>query len=69
MVKKQEKKYAFTNLMEKKKKHSKMDNVEYEELKKQDYFSIKGINFVEVRNIFKIGWLPMDRILEVAKKL
>ena len=54
LVKTQVKKYAFINLMEKKKKHSKMDNIEYEELKKQDYFSIKGINVEEVRNIFKI---------------
>ena len=54
LVKTQVKKYAFINLMEKKKKHSKMDSIEYEELKKQDYFSIKGINVEEVRNIFKI---------------
>jgi hypothetical protein len=54
LVKKQAKKYALLKLLENKAKHSKMDNVQYEELKIQEYFRLKGITVEQLRNIFKL---------------
>ena len=54
LVKKQAKKIAFKKLLEEKAKHSKMKNIEYKELKIQEYFTLKGIKVEQLTNIFKL---------------
>ena len=41
-------------LQEQQRKHSKMDNLHYEELKLQPYFSLHGVKVENVRNIFRL---------------
>ena len=52
MVKEQAKKNALRILKEKQAKHTKIQNVEYSELKIQEYFLLPGIKVDEARNIF-----------------
>ena len=52
-LKKKAKEVALDELLEKKSKHSKMDNVSYSELAIQDYFLLPGINVEEIRSVFK----------------
>ena len=44
---------ALNILNEKKKKHSKMKNVNYNEMKTQNYLKLEGITVEQLRNVFK----------------
>ena len=52
-VKKKAKEYSLRTLMTQKDGHSKMDNVDYEELRTQSYFHLEGIKINEIQNVFK----------------
>ena len=53
LVKIKSKEYALKILTEKQKKHSKMKNLYYKEMKIQEYFKIEGISTKQVQNLFK----------------
>ena len=53
MLKKKAREIAFESLVEMKVKHSKMNNLEYKELKLQEYFQLPRIRIEQVREIFK----------------
>ena len=53
LLKKKAREIAFESLVEMKVKHSKMNNLEYKELKLQEYFQLPGIRIEQVREIFK----------------
>ena len=53
MVKIKAKEYAINILTDRQRKHSKMSNLHYTDLKIQDYFKIEGINIKQVQNLFK----------------
>ena len=52
-VKKKARQVAFNQLIKRKDKHSKMENLEYSGLKIQTYFQLEGITTGQIRNIFK----------------
>ena len=45
--------YSLESLLKKKAKHSKMDKLDYSELKLASYFKLPGLNIRELRDIFK----------------
>ena len=53
IVKSKAREFAFEDLLEKKEKHSKMEHLNYTELKIQPYLSLDGVVIEHVRNIFK----------------
>ena len=53
LVKNKVKEVALEDLKAKQKQHSKMENIQYIELKQQKYFSIGKIGVEEIRNIFR----------------
>ena len=53
IVKGKAREFAFEDLLEKKEKHSKMEYLNYTELKIQPYLSLDGVVIEQVRNIFK----------------
>ena len=52
-VKRNSKQYALKILNKQKKCHKKMNNLEYKELKTQNYFFINGLKIEEIQNVFK----------------
>ena len=52
-VKRNSKQYALKILSKQKKCHKKMNNLEYKELKTQNYFFINGLKIEEIQNVFK----------------
>ena len=52
MVKREAKRVAFEELLEKKNKHSKIKNLEYKELKMQNYLEEKALNLETKRNMY-----------------
>ena len=53
LVKTKAKEYALKILLEKKSKHSKMDNINYRDLKIQDYLVDENLTSEEMKTIFK----------------
>ena len=53
LVKKKAREIALEQLLENKEKHSKMKNLDYSELKLQQYFQLPEISIAQARNIFK----------------
>ena len=53
LVKKKSNEYALDYLLKMKQKHSKMDNLQYEELKIQNYLKDENITVKEAQNLFK----------------
>ena len=53
LVKIKAKEFALKILTTKQQKHSKMENIVYPELKRQNYFSMRNISVEQARNIFK----------------
>ena len=52
-VKREAKEYSMKLLLLKKAKHSKMDNLEYEDLHIQDYFKLDSVTTSEVQEAFR----------------
>ena len=71
LLKKKAREIAFESLVEMKVKHSKMNNLEYKELKLQEYFQLPGIRIEQVREIFKFRtrMLPFGENLRGAKEI
>ena len=53
MVKTKAKEFALLELLHKKQKHSKLDRLQYNLLKLQDYYKLPGVNISELRDAFK----------------
>ena len=70
MVKIKAKEYALNILTDRQRKHSKMSNLHYTELKIQDYFKIEGINIKQVQNLFKwrVRMAPMGENFRGSEK-
>ena len=70
MVKKKAREIALERLLEMKVKHSKMNNLEYSELKLQEYFKLPGIRIEQVREVFKFRtrMLPFGENFKGAKE-
>ena len=71
LLKKKAREIAFESLVEMKVKHSKMNNLEYKELKLQEYFQLPGIRIEQVRKIFKFRtrMLPFGENFRGAKEI
>ena len=52
LVKRKAKEYAFISYLERKDKHSKLENLFYSDLKMQNYLSKEGMNKIEAQTIF-----------------
>ena len=71
LLKKKAREIAFESLVEMKVKHSKINNLEYKELKLQEYFQLPGIRIEQVREIFKFRtrMLPFGENFRGAKEI
>ena len=53
MMKRKAQEFALFELLKKKQNHSKLENLNYMELKLQDYLKLPGVNITELRDTFK----------------
>ena len=53
VVKAKAKEFAYEELLAKQKQHTKMENVNYSELKRQTYFNKQSLRIEDMRNVFR----------------